>query len=169
MIKIAYLGLPGSYSFLAGESYFGTLKHHLVGKKTFKDIFDSVVLGNTQIGIVPLENSSTGSLYQTYDLLLHSDLKIAGEVLLKINHCLLVEKGSAEEIDRLDQLNTCYSHIEALKQCQKLFADHKNIAPVYVQDTASAAEKLAKGNTRFASAIANRYAANQYGFRYPIR
>ncbi len=159
-MKVAYLGLPGSYTFLAAKNYFRTLNSKFVSFKSFADIFKDVSRGSIDMGIVPLENSLTGSIYQIYDLLLTSDLKIIGEVMLKIDHCLLLKNELS-----LKNIKICYSHIEAIKQCQKFFDKYRNISPVYVEDSASAAKKVAKSKNKYISAIANKYTAELYNLK----
>src|SRR3990170_6630215 len=91
--SIAYLGSEGSYSFLAAKRYFlkGTI---MLGKKGFIDIFDSVSENSVETGVIPLENSLTGSIYESYDLLLSRNLQIVGEVILHINHLLLTREDN---------------------------------------------------------------------------
>lgn len=158
--KIAYLGIAGSYSFIAAQKYFGSVT--MSGKNSFTDIFKAVSTHQADAGIVPLENSLTGSIYQTYDLLNSFRLKIVGEIILKIRHCLLINPTAMDKKRLFAKIWKCYSHPEAIKQCQAFFDKNKQITPVYTNDTASAAKKLAYAKELEASAIASRQTAKIY-------
>jgi len=93
MKKIAYLGIPGSYSYIAANKYFGK-EIKMKSCNNIKDVFNQVESCETNFGIVPLENSSTGSLLETYDHLVNSRLSITGEIILKIHLHLLVCRGT---------------------------------------------------------------------------
>ncbi|MBI3955286.1 phospho-2-dehydro-3-deoxyheptonate aldolase, partial [Candidatus Gottesmanbacteria bacterium] len=122
-IMIYYLGQPGSYSFLAAAKYFGN-ENHLVGCDLFEEIFNNLKNNMNAYGIIPIENSLTGSITQNYDLLMKSNCFIVGEIYLKIKHHLLVERKRGIN---LNNLKYCYSHPEALKQCHKFFIKYKHI------------------------------------------
>ena len=141
----------------------------MLSLNNFNQIFETVSSDSVDVGVVPLENSLTGSIYQTYDLLLDGNLKITGEVFLKINHCLLV-KNSNKVSNKLtlSNLRLCYSHPEAIKQCLSFFEKYKNIKPVFAEDTASAAQHLSLTKDEKSSAIANKMSADLYGLRLLI-
>ncbi|MEK7072408.1 MAG: prephenate dehydratase domain-containing protein [Patescibacteria group bacterium] len=151
---VHYLGQPGSYSYLAAKKYFKNIKN-LIGSDSFEDIFNSLNKKERDYGIIPVENSLTGSITQNYDLLMKSDSFISGEIILKIQHHLLVK----EENTRLINLKYCYIHSESLKQCQNFFMANKNINPIYAKNTASAAILLNKKGLKNYCAIASSQAA----------
>ena len=162
-MKVAYLGIPGSYSYIAAQKYFGS-SVSMVGLNNFKQIFDSVSSDKVNVGLVPVENSLTGSIYQTYDLLLERKLKIVGETILKIKHCLLINQIKINnKTQMLKKIRVCFSHPEAIKQCQSFFEKHKNIKPVFVSDTASAAKQLKIKKSEKACVISNAETAKLYG------
>ena len=160
--KVAYLGIAGSYSFIAAQKYFGE-EITMIGQNSFADIFTAIKNHRADTGIVPLENSITGSIYQTYDLLHCSNLKITGEIILKIRHCLLVNQSAVcDKKMLLRKIRKCYSHPEAVKQCQMFFDNNLQIKPVYTSDTASAAKNLAEVKISQVSAIASGETAKIY-------
>ncbi len=154
-ITVCYLGQPGSYSFLAAMKYFKNV-NNLTGCNSFEEIFGNLKEKKSDFGIIPIENSLTGSITQNYDLLMRSNCFIVGEILLKIKHHLLVKR---ETKDKLNNLLYCYAHSESLKQCHNFFLLNKNIKPVFAEDSASAAMLLRKNGSNFYCAIASRQAA----------
>lgn len=149
-----YLGRPGSYSFLAAMKYINNV-NNLSGNDSFQRIFSNLKKKN-DFGIIPIENSLTGSITQNYDLLTKSSCFITGEIFLKIKHHLLVKR---ETRDKLDNLLYCYAHSESLKQCHDFFLLNKNIKPVFAEDSASAAMLLRKNRSNNYCAVAGRHAA----------
>lgn len=154
-ITVSYLGQPGSYSFLAAMSYFKNI-NNAAGCNSFEEIFDNLKEKKSDFGIIPIENSLTGSITQNYDLLMISDCFIVGEILLKIKHHLLVKR---ETKNKLDNLQYCYAHSESIKQCHDFFLLNKKIKPVFAEDSASAAMLLRKNRSNNYCAIASRQAA----------
>ncbi|OGG20834.1 hypothetical protein A3D03_04105 [Candidatus Gottesmanbacteria bacterium RIFCSPHIGHO2_02_FULL_40_13] len=152
---IHYLGQPGSYSFLAALKYFKN-GNNLAGSDSFYKIFSKLKKQKSDYGIIPVENSLTGSITQNYDLLMKEDIFIVGEILLKIKHHLLVNRDT---ISNLNNLLYCYTHSESLKQCHDFFLLNKNIKPVFAEDSASAAILLRKNRSNIYCAIASRQAA----------
>jgi len=110
-MKIAYQGEIGSFSEIIGDKLFEDAK--FLACKTFKDVFDKVKKGLVEKGIIPIENTLTGRICESTDLLISSNLKICDEGMLQINHCLITNhKGSIKNIKRI------YAHPEALAQCK---------------------------------------------------
>lgn len=154
-ITVSYLGQPGSYSFLAAMSYFKNI-YNPAGCDSFERIFGNLKDKMSDFGMIPVENSLTGSITQNYDLLTKSSCFITGEIYLKIKHHLLVKRKTK---DKLDNLVYCYAHSESLKQCHDFFLLNKNIKPVFAEDSASAAMLLRKNRSNNYCAIASRQAA----------
>lgn len=159
LIKVAYLGSAGSFSFLAAAHYFGT-KTKLVPSDTITDVIKKVTIQKAQYGVIPIENSTTGSIFETYDLLIKHNVFITGEVYLCIHHHLLVKNGT-----NLADVSNCYSHPQAVAQCQNFLSKHKNFKLLYVADTATAAQTVAKSHGLTDAAIASTNAANLYSLR----
>lgn len=158
--KIVYLGIPGSYSHSAALAYFKDNKA-FVGVDSFKDIFAAINTGSASAGILPIENTLAGSIYENYDLLDHNDLHIIGEYSLRIEHCLLVAgKASTGSINSIKKI---YSHPKALEQCRDFFKDHPWIEKIAYSDTAHAARLVKETADRSLAAIASAHAAELYG------
>ena len=125
--------------------------------KDFKDVFDSVCTQKTQFGVVPVENSLEGSVNQNYDLFLKYDLKVCGEVIVKIEHCLIANPGTA-----LEDIKVVYSHPQALAQCRSFLEEFgRELIPTY--DTAGSVKMIKEKGLKNAAAIASERAANIYG------
>jgi len=108
--------------------------------------------------LAPVENSLAGSVHRSYDLLLESQLKIVGEVIIPIEHCLIGCPGAT-----LENIKTVASHPVALAQCLRFFATRPQLSPLVAEDTAgSVAEIIRRGDAKCA-AIAGRRAAEVYG------
>jgi len=113
--------------------------------------------GEADRGIVPVENAVAGSINQTYDLLLQSDLHVVGEVVLRVRHCLVAPPGT-----KLEEIKEVVSHPQALAQCDGFIARHKlKATPVF--DTAGAARMVAENPKPGLAAIASERAARRYG------
>ncbi len=160
MGKITYLGIPGSFSFIAAQKYFGR-KIAMLSSNTIKDVFKHLANKRADYGVVPVENSTTGSILETYDQLLESKLSISGEIILKIHHQLLVHKKQTN----ITSLKTVYSHPQAILQCENFLSNYPALTPAFTSDTASAAEIIAKRNKSAEAAISGNEAAEIYGLK----
>jgi 3-deoxy-7-phosphoheptulonate synthase len=109
----AYLGQPGSFSHIACNQYFGN-DAKVTAKSTFRAIFDAVTEGDAQYGIVPLENSLSGSIHENYDLLLEYDLRIVGELYLRIIHNLIAAPGT-----KIEDIKRVWSNTPVIQQCRQ--------------------------------------------------
>ena len=157
MKRVAFQGELGAFSELATYEYFGN-EVEVIPKETFADIFDAVSSGEADHGIIPIENSLTGSIHENYDLLLEHELVITGEIKLRIVHNLIVNKGA-----KLSDIKRVYSHPQALSQCKDFLSSINNVELVSVYDTAGAARKLKDSGSLEDAAIASEQAALDYG------
>ena len=109
--RVLYQGEPGAYADEAAARFFGEdLPRSHVG--TWEEVFQALQRGEADYGVVPIENSSTGSINQVYDLLAQYGHSIVGEQTVKVDHCLAAPAGA-----RLDGVTTVYSHEQGLLQC----------------------------------------------------
>lgn len=165
MKKIAYLGIPGSYSHLAALEYFKDKEIDLIGAKNFRKIFDLVEKGEADYGLVPVENSLAGSVYDNYDLLYEHDIAVVGEHYLKIDlHLLGTESEMPHEV-RLQHLSKVVSHYKALEQSEAFFTEHTWIQKEIYTDTAGAAKFVADQKDPLLAAIASKETAAIYGLK----
>jgi chorismate mutase/prephenate dehydratase len=161
-LKVTYQGEPGAYSEMAVYKFFGR-KVEPVPCKDFRDVFDSVKTGEAPNGVVPIENSIEGSVNQNYDLFLAYDLKVCGEVAIKLAHVLIANPET-----RIEDIKTVYSHPQALGQCRKYLEKHSwEIIPAY--DTAGSVKLLKEKQLLNAAAIASEKAADLYSMKILAR
>ncbi len=154
--KVVYHGVPGAFSHRACIQFFGEnspSKHC----SSFREVFELVDSGAATFGIIPLENSLTGSIHENYDLLLEYDLKIVGEVTLRIKHNLI-----GKESTEIDQIKTVYSHPQVFQQCREYLERHPEWDLVACQDTASSVQRVKESNNLHEAAIASKEAADLY-------
>ena len=153
-MRIAFQGEPGAYSEQAVFNYFGSVETQSC--ESFDSVFDSVVLGSSEFGLIPIENSLAGSIHQNYDLLLRHDLHIVGEYPLRVQHCLIALPGVKKE-----DIKKAISHPQALGQCAA-YLRGLGIKAEPVYDTAGSVKMLKESGSRDTAAIASRRAAEIY-------
>jgi len=153
--RVAYLGPEGTYSHAALLKFFGP-GQNCVPLDEIPTVFNSVACGECDYGLVPIENSTEGSITQTLDCFAQSDLTICGEVLLRIQHCLLVKPGT----DKAD-IQRIVSHQQSLGQCRHWLEENfPKVDKVPVSSNGEAA-KIAMVESGVA-AIAGQTAADIY-------
>jgi prephenate dehydratase len=156
MPTVAYQGEPGAYS----ERALGVLfpDADVMPCETIRLTFSRVTSGEADFGVVPVENSQAGSVNESYDLLLRSNLvQLVGEVVIRVDHALLGPPGA-----RLEGIRRAYSHWQALAQCEEFLSAH-HIDPVPVHDTAGGARMVAEAGRPEQAAIASVEAAAKLG------
>jgi len=159
---VAFQGEPGAYSESAVYQFFGS-KVQAKPCRDFRDVFENVKLKTVTAGVVPVENSLEGSINQNYDLFFGYDLKVCGEVIVKIEHCLIVNPGT-----RIDQIKSVYSHPQALAQCRSYLEKVRwEIFPAY--DTAGSVKIIKEQKLTNAAAIASERASEIYGMQILAR
>jgi chorismate mutase/prephenate dehydratase len=156
-IFVAYLGPQGTFSEEAAIRQFGSCAQ-LIPCASIDDVFRQVEAGVVHYGVVPVENSTEGSISRTHDLLLATPLKICGEVLLSVHQCLMSKSGKAASVKKI------LSHSQSLAQCHEWLNQHQAKArQVPVVSNAEAARLTSKDAT--AAAIASKTAAAVYGLK----
>lgn len=156
-IAVAYLGPQGTFSEEAAIRQFGG-QARLQPCASIDEVFRQVEAGRIQYGVVPVENSTEGSISRTHDLLLATPLKLCGEVLLPVHQCLMSKSGRAAGVRRI------LSHSQSLAQCHEWLNQRFPTARrVPVVSNAEAARLAAKDAG--AAAIASKTAAAVYGLK----
>ncbi len=157
---VAFQGERGAYSEEAVVRFFGELvpgKLEVLPCRNLSRVFAAIKEGAATDGLIPIENSVAGSINESYDLLLKHDLRIYGEVVLPIGHCLLALPG-----ETLQDIRRVYSHPQALAQCD-VFLEKLDAETIAVYDTAGSAKMIREKEMRNSAAIAGRRAAELYG------
>ena len=116
---VAYQGTEGSYGHDAAQRHFGVERRSITFRayRSFRDTLEAVQRGDAQRAIVPIENSTAGSVHEVYDLLFKLNLAMVGEEILPVRHCLLGVPGATVE-----SLTHVHSHPQALAQCSEYLA-----------------------------------------------
>jgi prephenate dehydratase len=156
MTTVAFQGVEGAYSQEAMYRFFAS-EVKTMPCLTFEDIFLAMEEGQADYGILPVENSTAGSINKAYDLLLDHDLNIWGEVLLRVRLCLLAGPGTT-----LEDVRRARSHPQALAQCERYLVQH-GIEPETTYNTAGGARELAASPEPGVAVIASSLAAQIYG------
>jgi chorismate mutase/prephenate dehydratase len=159
-LRVAYQGVEGSNSHLAAQRrYAGRAGGALLsGCETFRAAADAVRAGAADLALLPIENSTAGSINETYDLLAEGGLAITAEVVSRVEHCLLGLPGAT-----VDGLREVLSHPQALRQCEGFLRTIPWAAPREEFDTAGAARKVREAGDATAGAIASETAARLFG------
>ena len=159
-LKVGYLGPEGTFSEQAVRKNFGHSAHGLpLG--SIEEVFQEVESGNADFGVVPVENSGQGTIQITLDMFLTSNLKICGEVELRVRQFLLSRTGRIEDIERV------YSHPQSFAQCKAwLRGNLPKAEKLPVSSNAEAARRAR--NADDAAAIAGESAGHVYGLRKVI-
>ena len=153
-IKFAFQGVKGAYSELAGKNIYPSSQS--IPCNTFEEMFESVRTNNSNIALVPIENSRAGRVADTQRLIPESNLKIIGEYFLEVNHCLLVLPGT-----ELNDIKRVHSHEQAIAQCRNNIIRHGK-SMVIGTDTAASAKKISEMGNKEDAAIASELAAKTY-------
>lgn len=155
MTSIAFQGDRGAYSEEAIYQFFGS-EVTTQPCRSFEGVFEAVESGEAEYGMLPVENSTAGSINQAYDLLLDHDLRVWGETVLRVRHTLLAPPGTS-----LADIQRVRSHPHALAQCERYLNNH-GWASETAYDTAGSARDLAADPQPGVAAIASRLAGQLY-------
>ncbi|GAB2944042.1 bifunctional chorismate mutase/prephenate dehydratase [Hafnia psychrotolerans] len=160
--RIAFLGPKGSYSHLAARQYAARHFEQFIecGCQKFQDIFTQVETGQADYAVLPIENTSSGSINDVYDLLQHTSLSIVGELTNPIDHCVLV----AADTD-LSKIETVYSHPQPFQQCSQFINRFPHWKIEYCESTAAAMEKVAASKSPHAAALGSEAGGALYGLQ----
>lgn len=152
----AYQGVPGAYGEEALIAYFGenTPRKPL---QRFEDVVLAVIQGQASYGVLPIENSTTGAVIEVHELLEQYCCHIVGEVIIRIEHCLLGVPGT-----RIEDIQKVYSHPQGLLQCSRYLDTHPDWEQIPYYNTAISARFVAEKKDTACAAIAGRHAADEY-------
>ena len=154
-LSVAFQGERGAFGDEAARAYFGK-QTAAVPCKSFVDVFRAVAAGEVEHGLVPVENSQSGSINEVYDLLRQHDLFVIGEISHAVNQCLLCLPGQ-----QLGDIRRVISHPQALAQCDAYLRE-LNVEVVATYDTAGSAKMVREENLLNVAAIASAGAAELY-------
>lgn len=155
---VACQGVDGAYSSLAARRMFptGTVQFY----QNFADVFDCVSRGECSLGVLPIENSTAGSVNGVYELMRQHNFYIVRSFKLEVCHCLLAKPAA-----RLEDITDIYSHEQAISQCSDFLSAHPHIRVHLYSNTAAAASFVAQQQTASSAAIAAEGCADIYGLR----
>jgi 3-deoxy-7-phosphoheptulonate synthase len=155
----AFLGEKGTFSHKACTQFFGN-QVSAASLHSFRAIFEAVKNGRADYGVLPLENSLTGSIHENYDLLLEYDLKIVGEITLRIVHHLIGHPEAG-----IDQVRRVFSHPQGFQQCRLFLDGREGWDLVPVTDTATAVGRIKASGDPADAAIGSREEAEIHGLK----
>ena len=153
---VACQGVEGAYSQIACEKIFRN--PYILYFKNFEGVFSAIEQGMCQYGILPIENSTAGSVNKVYDLMIRHKFCIVRTFRMKIDHNLLANPGS-----RLEDIKTIYSHEQAINQCSEFLQRLNGVSVIPVANTAVAADTVSKSGRTDVAALSSRTCAEIYG------
>ena len=153
---VACQGVEGAYAQIACEKIFKS--PFIMYFKNFDGIFNAIEQGLCQYGILPIENSTAGSVKKVYDLMIHHNFSIVRTFRLKIDHNLLANPGAS-----VGNITEIYSHEQAINQCSAYLKNFPNAKIIPVENTAVAASMVAQSGRTDIAAISSRSCEELYG------
>ena len=159
-LRVAFQGSTNAYSDAAARKYLASrgAQGELTGYETFSEAVDALAAGAADLAVLPIENTTAGSINEVYALLRERDLFIVGEETWKVDHCL----AALQEVP-LQSLSKILSHPQGLEQCSQFLRSLPNATPTSYFDTAGAMAAVAAGNDLSAAAIGSAEAAEAHG------
>ena len=155
---VACQGVAGAYSQQAAEKLF---RHpNVMYFSNFEAVFAAIEKGLCRYGVIPLENSTAGSVNMVYDLMMRHNFRIVRSVRLKVDHNLLAHPGA-----KLEDIREVYSHEQAIGQCSAFLQAHPEIRVVRCANTAEAAKFVSQSDRRDIAALSSRACAELYGLQ----
>ncbi len=155
---VACQGVEGAYSQLACDRLFRLA--NIFYFSSFEAVFSAIEKGLCRYGVIPLENSTAGSVNAVYDLMMRHDFRIVRSVRLKVDHNLLAAPGAA-----LGDIREIYSHEQAIAQCSGFLQSLPGVTVVRCENTAAAAKRVAESGRTDVAALSSRSCAELYGLQ----
>ena len=156
--SVACQGVEGAFSQLACQRLFKL--PNIMFFQSFEHVFKAVESGMCQFGVLPIENSTAGSVNKIYDLMLEHNFFIVRSARLKVSHNLLVKPGL-----KLEDIREIYSHEQAINQCSDFLGTLKDVKITVCENTAVAAQMVSQSDRRDIAAISSRLCAEQYSLQ----
>lgn len=159
-VSIAFLGMRGSYSNMAARQFAKKYQGNLIELNcdSFDEIFAKVQNGEADYGVLPLENTTSGSINEVYDLLQHTDLALVGELAYPIKHCVLAN-GNVD----LSEVDTIYTHPQPAQQCSQFIQSLDRVHINYCESSSHAMQMVARLNKPNIVALGNEDGGKLYG------
>ena len=150
--RVGFQGIEGAYSHLAAQKFYSKDLDRVgfTGYSTFGEVIEAVEQGVVGSALLPVENTTAGSINEVYDLLSQARLSIVGEEVFRVEHCLL----ALEDVP-IANIRRIYSHPQALAQCMKFLSTLHNCQREYFTDTAMAVKKVKEDQDLSQAAIAS--------------
>lgn len=159
MARVACQGVEGAYSMIACEKLFNSPNIMYLGN--FEGVFSAVENGLCEYGILPIENSTAGSVRKVYDLMLSHNFYIVRSTRIKVNHCLIAKQGT-----ELKDVREIYSHEQAISQCSEFLKElGSGVKVTEVENTAVAAQMVAQSGRNDVAALSSYRCAELYGLK----
>lgn len=157
--RVACQGVEGAYSMIACEKLFNTPNIMYLGN--FEGVFSAVENGLCEYGILPIENSTAGSVRKVYDLMLSHNFYIVRSTRIKVNHCLVAKQGTD-----IHDIKEIYSHEQAISQCSEFLKElGTDVKVTEVENTAVAAQMVAQSGRSDVAALSSYRCAELYGLK----
>ena len=153
---VACQGVEGAYSGIACEKLFK--RPSIFYFSSFDAVFSAIEKGLCRYGVIPVENSTAGTVNAVYDLMRKHDFRIVRSVRVKIDHNLLVKPGAKPE-----DIREIYSHAQAIAQCSAFLQSMPNVKVIPCENTAVAAKKVAESQDKGIAALSSRSCSKLYG------
>lgn len=153
---VACQGVEGAYSSLACERLFKN--PDIMFFASWEDVFSAVQQGLCRYGILPIENSTAGSVNHVYDLMNRHNFYIVKSVRLKVSHALLAKPGTA-----LSEVREIFSHEQAIQQCSDFLSKLQNVKVTVCENTAAAAKRVSESERSDVAAISSKDCMALYG------
>lgn len=153
---VACQGVEGAYSQIACEKIFKN--PFIMYFKNFDGVFTAIEQGLCEYGILPIENSTAGSVKKVYDLMISHNFSIVRTFRLKVDHNLLANKGT-----KLSDIKEIYSHEQAINQCTEFLKTMPGVKITPVENTAVASQMVAESGRKDVAALSSRACAELYG------
>ncbi len=154
---VACQGVEGAYSGVTANALFpdSPVKFY----RQFEDVFEAVNRGDAKFGVIPVENSTAGSVHESYDLIMKYRFYVVGAYDLKIDHCLCAKADT-----KYEDITDIYSHPQALSQCNN-FLKNFDFTGINYSNTAAAAKYVAESKRNDIGVICSEKAAKEYGLK----